>query len=67
MKVKKNGDFYKWKEGKRLFKAPWVIEYYKKVTDENQYDYSHMATERAILIIGVFLYILGMSMGILLW
>lgn len=30
-------DYEYWKMGERVFKAPWVIDYYKNITDFNQY------------------------------
>lgn len=62
----KKGDYYKWKEGEKLFKAPWVIELYKNITDENQYDKSHIVTNRAIYITGLFLFLYGLGNGLII-
>jgi len=54
-----NRDYERWKEGKKVFKAPWVIEYWKSITDENQYKHSKIVEQRLVLIIGTVCIIFG--------
>jgi len=63
----KKGDYYKWKEGKRLFKAPWVYKYYEGVTDENQYNLANKVIKRGIIAVGVLCYVLGIILGSILF
>jgi len=60
------GDYYKWKAGEKVFKAPWVKEYYKHITDENQYDYGHKVQSRATLLVGIILFVYGLIIGAIL-
>ena len=52
-------DYERWKKGKKVFKAPWIIKYWQNITDENQYEWAKKVETRAILIIGIFCFILG--------
>lgn len=64
---KKKGDYYKWKEGKKVFKAPWVIDHYKSVTDENQYDKARKSETIAILVFGIVCFIFGVWFGFIMY
>ncbi len=60
------GDYYKWKEGKKIYKAPWIIKYYENITDENQYNLSRIVYNRAMLVISPLLIILGIWIGLII-
>jgi hypothetical protein len=64
--VNKNGDYYKWKAGKEMYKAPWIYKYYESVTDENQYDLSNIVIKRFGYIVGLAMFILGVLLGLLI-
>jgi len=56
-----------WKEGKRVFKAPYIIEYYRNITDFNQYLQARKIQKISILIdIPIFIGC-GIWLGYLLW
>ena len=59
----KKGDYYKWKAGEKVTKAPWVKEYYKSVTDENQYDHGYKVGSRSTVIVGGMLFVYGLVIG----
>jgi len=61
---KMKGDYYKWKAGKKIWKAPWIINYYENITDENQYQLSRIIEKRLLLILTPILIILGILIGI---
>jgi len=58
-------DYEDWKEGKKVSKAPWVIEYWKSITDENQYEHSKIVEQRYGIIIGTTCLIMGFVLGAL--
>jgi len=66
--MKKFGDYYKWKAGELKRKAPWVIKYYKSITDEHQYDLGRIVEKRALLIIvfmvSIYCFLLGITVGV---
>lgn len=56
-------DYEKWKAGEKVWKAPWVIEYYQSVTDENQYRLGSKVRHRLVLIISGLMGIYGFLLG----
>jgi len=63
MVVNNMNDYESWKMGKKVFKAPWVIEYWKSITDENQYKLSKKVENRLVIILGTMLLIGGFLLG----
>lgn len=62
-----SNDYERWKVGKKIgYKFPWVIEYYKSVTDENQHKLSVKCDNRRIMLIGSLFFIEGIILGYLL-
>jgi len=56
-----------WKEGKRVFKAPYVIEYYKNITDFNQYLKARKMNKIGTAIMIPLVFGCGIWLGYLLW
>lgn len=56
-----------WKEGKRVFKAPYIIEYYRNITDFNQYLANRKMQRWSTIITIPIIFICGIWMGYLLW
>ena len=59
--------YEKWKAGKKIFKAPWVIRYYENVTDFNQYKLGRMLEARLALIFGSTCFISGFIFSYLIF
>lgn len=56
-------DYKSWKAGEKVQKAPWVIEYWKNITDENQYRHSKKCESRNIILFSILYFILGFLLG----
>ena len=63
----KKTEYECWKEGKRTFKAPWVIKHYQSITDINQYRLGKKAQDISITLITIISFICGLWMGNILW
>lgn len=59
--------YEKWKQGKKIFKAPWIIEYWKSITDENQHRLANKCEIRFTSIMIVFSFLIGILFGFILW
>ena len=62
----KEGSYYKWKAGEEVFKAPRIIEYYKAITDENQYDLARKIEQKFGIYTGVSFLVVGLIFGIII-
>ena len=60
------GGYERWKNGEKVTKASWVIDYYKSVTDYNQFKKGRISHHRALLIICPFCSIFGFVIGIII-
>lgn len=60
-------DYERWKECKRIFKAPWVIKYWENITDEKQYELSKIVQKRLLIIMIPVTTFLGVYLGWLLF
>jgi len=56
-----------WKEGKRVFKAPWIINYYRNITDFNQYLANRKMNKIGTMIMIPLVFGCGIWLGYLLW
>jgi len=59
LKRNKKTDYEYWLEGEKQIKMPWVIKYYGRITDIEQYKYGLKVKNRAITIIGIVAFIAG--------
>ena len=58
-------DYEKWKAGKKVSKAPWVIKHYETVTDIEQFKTGRVVECRLALIVGIFCLGVGFLFGFL--
>jgi len=56
-------DYEKWKAGKKIYKAPWVIRHYESITDFNQYKLGKVVVDRIVLFTGVMFLLIGIAIG----
>ena len=56
-------NYYGWKAGEKVSKFPWVIRYYKSITDEKQYEMARTNERRIVLLISVLTMALGFVLG----
>jgi hypothetical protein len=56
-------DYETWKKGEKVHKAPWVIKYWENITDENQHRYAKIVEDRAILILSILGFLMGLFFG----
>ena len=59
-------EYEKWKASENTYKFPWVIKYYKSITDVNQYKLGSVVQEKAVLLMSVVFFCLGVIFGSLL-
>ena len=57
--MKRLTGFERWKAGKKVRKAPWVIQHYESITDVNQYKLGKIVEERFVLIAGIYAFCTG--------
>ena len=65
--IKLKTDYEKWKSGKKMFKASWVIKHYESVTDFNQYKLGKIVQQRLTLGVGIIAFIYGIFFGLLIF
>lgn len=60
-------DYYRWKDGKKVYKAPWIKKYWENITDENQYKLGKICEGRLVFIMSLTCFAFGIWFGFLLW
>ena len=59
-------DYDRWKAGKKVWKAPWIIEYWESITDKNQYSLSNKCHNREMMFMVSLFFGCGIVIGYLL-
>lgn len=52
-------DYERWKKGEKISKFSWVIDYYKSITDVNQYKKGQKVERVVAVVCGAFGFFVG--------